>query len=133
MMPPKAKRKKRLGKSIEVDGWDGMLAALDRLAELPKGQVDKWGETTERVYDRSQQYVHVDTVALKRSGRHSTQRVVHRVIGEVVYGGRFGVDYALFEFGRGGQHDALGRGFNATSATFAKTIGEMAMGAAEGK
>lgn len=132
-MPPKTKRTKRLGKSIEVDDWQGMLDALDRLADLPRGQVDKWEQATERFYDRSQQYVHVDTVALKRSGRHDTTRVVHRVIGEVVYGGRFGVDYALFEFARGGQHDALGRGFSATAATYAKTVGDMTMAAAEGK
>lgn len=124
--------RKRLGKSIEVHGWQGMLDALDRIADLPRGQTELWEQATERFYDRTQQYVHVDTVNLKRSGRHSTTRIVHRVIGEVVYGGTHGVDYALYEFARGGNHDALGRGFNAVRATYAKTIGDMAMGAAEG-
>jgi hypothetical protein len=131
-MPPDAKRKTRLGKSIEVQGWDGMLAALDRIADLPRGQVPHWEQATERFYGRSQELVHVDTVALKRSGRHSTTRIVHRVIGEVRYGGTHGVDYAIFEFARGGSHDALGLAFTRVSATYARALGDMAMGAAEG-
>jgi hypothetical protein len=109
-----------------------MLDALDRIGELPKGQMELWEQATERFYDRSQQYVHVDTVALKRSGRHSTTRVVHKAIGQLVYGGTHGVDYAVFEFARGRSHDALGRAFNAVSATYARTLGDMCMGAAEG-
>lgn len=125
-------KRTRLGKTVWVDGWAGMLAALDRLAELPKGQLELWGQTTERFYGRSQEFVHVDSVALKRSGRHSTTRVVHKAIGQVVYGGTHGVDYAVFEFARRGSHDALGRAFNAVSATYARTLGDMAAGAAEG-
>lgn len=131
-MPADRKKRKRLGKVIEVQGWDGMMDALDRLAALPRGQTELWEQTTERFYDRSQQYVHVDSVNLKLSGRHHTVRVVHRVMGEVVYGGTHGVDYAVYEFARGGNHDALGRAFRAVSATYAKTIGDMCIGAAEG-
>lgn len=129
-----AKRTRQFGKSIRVDGWDGMMAALDRIAELPRGQTDKWDTAMERFYDRSQQFVHVDSVNLKRSGRHTPAvRVVHRVMADLVYGGTHGVDYAIYEFGRGGVHDAPQRAMNATAANFARTVGDMAMGAAEGR
>lgn len=128
-----AKRKRQFGKSIRVSGWDGVMDALDRIGRLPDGQMDLWRTATERFYDRSQQFVHVDSVALKSSGRFEVQRVVHRAIGELIYGGTHGVDYAVYEFGRGGQHDALQRAMNATAANFARTVGDMAMGAAEGR
>lgn len=130
-MPPK--RKRQFGKSVRVDGWDGVMDALDRISRLPFGQMHQWETATERFYDRSQQFVHVDSVALKASGRFEVQRVVHRAIGELIYGGTRGVDYAIYEFGRGGAHDAPQRAMNATAANFARTVGDMAMGAAEGK
>jgi hypothetical protein len=130
-MPPK--RKKKLGQSIRVEGWDGMLAALDRIGDLPKGQMEHWDQAMERFYDRSQQLVHVDSVNLKRSGRFDPSiRVAHRAIGELVYGGRFGVDYAVYEFARGGSHDATQRAMNQVSATFARTLGDMIVDAAKG-
>jgi hypothetical protein len=109
------------------------MDALDRIGRLPYGQMDKWETATERFYDRSQQFVHVDSVALKSSGRFDVQRVVHRAIGELVYGGTHGVDYAIYEFGRGGNHDAPQRAMNATAANFVRTVGDMAMGAAGGE
>lgn len=121
----------RLGKSVEVVGWDGMMDALDRLTRLPLGQMGKWEQTTERFYDHTQRFVHIDSADLKRSGRYATYRVVHRAFGEVIYGGRFGVDYAVFEMGRGGSHDALQLGMNVTSATYAATVGNMVIGALE--
>lgn len=122
-------KRKRLGTSIEVVGWDGMLDALDRLTRLPLGQMGKWEQATERFYDHTQRFVHIDSTDLKRSGRFIHYRVVHRAFGEVIYGGRFGVDYAVFEFGRGGSHDALQLGMNVTSAVYAATVGDMVIGA----
>lgn len=131
-MPPK-KRKKRLGKSIEVDGFEGMREALQRLADLPRGQMDHWDQAMERFYDHSQRFVHVDSVNLKKSGRHDPSvRVAHRAIGELIYGGRFGVNYAVYEFARGQSHDATQRAMNVSSATFAKTLGDMCIDAAKG-
>ncbi|HEV2927248.1 MAG TPA: hypothetical protein VGW74_01035 [Propionibacteriaceae bacterium] len=124
-------RRRQLGRSIEVVGWDGMMDALDRLTRLPFGQMGKWEQATERFYDHTQRFVHVDTVALKRSGRFEVSRVAHRAIGEVIYGGRFGVDYALFEMGRGGSHDALQLGMNVSAATYQATVGDMVMAALE--
>lgn len=125
-------RARQFGKSIRVSGWDGVVDALDRISRLPDGQMSTWRTATERFYDRSQQFVHVDSVALKSSGRFEVQRVVHRAIGELVYGGTHGVDYAIYEFARGGSHDAPQRAMNATAESFVRAVGDMCMAAAMG-
>lgn len=84
----------------------------------------EWEQANEIFFDRTQQYVHVITGDLKSSGR---QRVViegGRLVGYVQYGDGT-VDYAQAELDRGGDHDFLGRGWEATQVYISALFGKM--------
>lgn len=112
-----------------------MIDAVGRLTKLSEDQEALWRRATEVMYSRSQQFVHIDSADLKRSGRTETSKTSWaKVTGVVVYGEPgTGVDYAIYEFARAGSHDAIGRAFDVTAALFEWTIGDMVFLGLRGK
>jgi|SRR5690606_35238765 len=106
-----------------IGALDGWISGMDRLGErVGEHQVAEWRYATERFYDRTQQYVHVLDGNLKTSGRCAVDPHRLDIEGSVTYGGTPECDYAIYEFGRGGNHDALTRGFVANVETFEQAI-----------
>lgn len=92
----------------EFDSW---IAGLD---EFDPGQevLAEWRPAMERFYGATQQHVHRITGALQASGRHETDRSGRTdVTGTLTYTGNGERSYAAYEFGRGGDHDAITLGF----------------------
>lgn len=83
-----------------------------------------WRVATDIFFDRTQQFVHVLTSNLKSSGRSSVRVSNGRVTGTLRYGGA-NVRYAIIEEERGGDHAYLSRGWEASQATFQKTMGQV--------
>lgn len=110
---------------VEIIGLDKWIAEFDRLANPDPEALIRWHQATEVMFDRSQQFVHVITAALKQSGRMDVRETRNTLHGEITYGGTAACDYAVYEFARGGSHDALARAFEVTQATFLKTLGEI--------
>jgi len=110
---------------IEVTGLDKWIDGFGRLGEPHEPGVVRWRQATEVMFDRSQQAVHVITAALKASGRYDAHKTVGEIVGEVTYGGTADCDYAVYEFRRGGSHDALRRGFVEARQTFVDTLNEI--------
>jgi hypothetical protein len=82
-----------------------------------------WHLANEHIFAETQRYVHVITGDLKESGREEVHLEGLRVVATVSYGGG-DVDYAEYEFARGGTHDALARGWEASQGTFQDTFGK---------
>ena len=108
---------------VSIEGIDGWIDGLNRLGDrVGDKQVDAWQQATERMYDRTQQFVHILSGDLIASGRHSLERGRRDITGMVTYGGTKACDYAIFEFARGGSHDALNLGFVANIPVFEQAI-----------
>lgn len=73
-------------------------------------------------FARTQQYVHIISGDLKRSGKVTKSWSGGVWVGEVQYGST-DVDYAHAEIARGGSHDFVGRAWESTEAIMAKAIG----------
>lgn len=80
------------------------------------GGVEEWEAATERYFDATQEVVHVITGQLRDSGKVSVTTEGTRFVGEVEYS----APYAAEEFGRGGPHDALQRGWEMVRDEFPK-------------
>ena len=78
------------------------------------GGLEEWEQVTERYFDATQEVVHVITGRLRDSGKVSVVQEGSRFVGTVEYS----APYAAEEFGRGGPHDALQRGFEMTRGEF---------------
>jgi hypothetical protein len=105
-----------------IDRWIGGLARLDQPDMLDEAA---WEQATEVFYGRTQEFVHVIGGGLKSSGRRKTVRNADRIVGEVAYGGTPECDYAVYEFRRGGAHDALGRGAEVTNRLYEATLAKI--------
>lgn len=106
-------------------GWagTGIDAAIDKLddAGFPAELEVLWRQATELMFSESQRVVHVwpvDGGTLKQSGYTEHLDDGDRVIGLVGYS----APYAVFEFGRGGDHDALHRSFERTQDVFQRAV-----------
>lgn len=110
---------------VEESGLDAWIRGLDRMDEPDEHAETLWRQATDVMFDRSQSYVHVITGELKASGRVNMGRRTHELIGEVAYGGTPECDYAVYEFARGGSHDALLRAFQTTGQVFERTLGQI--------
>jgi hypothetical protein len=110
---------------FEVTGLDAWIDGLERLDRPSAAAEAGWLLSTEEFYGHTQEVVHVDTGALKASGRLSVDRDRHTITGEVAYGGTPACDYAVYEFARGGSHDALTRGFVAAEPEFRAALGRI--------
>jgi hypothetical protein len=113
------------GRHIEVFGLDKWIDGLDKFDEPDEEDLKRWNGATRFFFDKTQTAVHIDSRALQKSGRWSSSRVGHTLIGEVEYGGTPAVDYAIYEFRRGGEHDALNRGFVMAKRTFEAVLAEI--------
>ncbi len=79
-----------------------------------EGGLEEWEAVTERYFDATQEVVHVITGQLRDSGKVSVTEDGKRFVGEVEYS----APYAAEEFGRGGSHDALQRGWEMVRGEF---------------
>ena len=110
-------------RNVDITGIDGWIDGLDRLVRgVGEHQVDEWRYATERFFDRTQQYTHIITGDLKASGRYGVDRARHEITGHVTYGGTPQCDYAIYEFMRGGEHDALNSGYVANIDVFEQAL-----------
>jgi hypothetical protein len=107
---------------MTTTGLDAWIDGLDRLGTPNQHARDLWDQATERFYDRTQEHTHIITGRLIASGRYATQRRGDTIEGRVTYGGTPEVDYAVYEFGRGGSHDALLLGFLETQGRYARAL-----------
>jgi hypothetical protein len=105
-----------------LDRWIGGLERLDQPDMLDEAA---WEQATEVFFGRTQELVHVISGGLKSSGRRKTDREGDRIVGEVSYGGTPECDYAVYEFRRGGSHDALGRGAEVTNRLYEATLAKI--------
>lgn len=100
---------------IDVTGLDEWIDELANFEIRDPAALDAWEHGVERFYDNTQARVHVLDGPLKASGRYETSRPNRDELdGTITYGGTPDCDYALFEFARGGNHDALQRGYEDT-------------------
>ncbi len=108
---------------IEVDPLMGAWVRALSSFEVDDVAVREWQAVNDVYFSRTQQYAHVLSGDMKRSGRQETRTAGRQIITETVYGGVSGsqgrpVDYAIYEIRRGGSHDFIGRALNATATTF---------------
>lgn len=71
-------------------------------------------------YDKTQQYVHVETGNLKSSGKREYEEERGEVTALLVYD----TDYAIYEENRGGSHAYMSRGWQAAESTFERAMPE---------
>lgn len=96
--------------------WEAGFARLGS-GEIPHSAVRAWEDACEVYYGATQQYVHVISGDLKKSGRMHVHREASRVVGEISYAGKRRskkhglVDYTWYEVRRGGSHDFFRRAF----------------------
>jgi hypothetical protein len=112
-------------RNIRVDGLDKWIDGLDKFADPDAEDVAMWRAATDVFFAKTQDLVHIDSGDLKKSGRTDTREQGNRIVGEVEYGGTPEVNYAVYEFRRGGAHDALLRGYLASQRHFQATLAEM--------
>lgn len=97
---------------IDVIGLDEWIDELANFQVRDPAALDEWTHGVERFYDATQRRVHVLDGPLKASGRYeANRRGRDELEGTVTYGGTPDCDYAVYEFARGGNHDALTRGY----------------------
>lgn len=96
--------------------YDAIDRELNRVAGLPDAKAFEALEAVlEMAYQVTQEAVHVETGALKRSGKKQSDRskATSSWTGEIKYGGVGGVNYAIYEKrrkigGAGGPSDLKG-------------------------
>lgn len=108
---------------IEVSAqWDRWVRGLNNLRdELGDEAMREFEAANDVFYDKTQQYVHVETGNLKASGNREYERDDDTVTALLVYGDE-AVDYAIYEEKRGGSHAFITRGWNATYEVFAEAL-----------
>lgn len=82
-----------------------------------------WKMANDHFFAETQRFVHVVSGDLKRSGHHDIHTQQNRVVATVEYGGE-GVDYAAYELNRGGSHDFLALGWEASQDVFQAAFGD---------
>lgn len=109
---------------VHVTGIDGWIDGLDRLSRgVGEHQVAEWRYATERFYDHTQRFAHVLSGDMKASGRFALDPRGQQIEGSVTYGGTPDCDYAVYEMlGRGGEHNALQRGYLANIDAFEQAL-----------
>jgi hypothetical protein len=81
-----------------------------------------WHLANEQFFSYTQEYVHVVSGDLKRSGREEVGLEGARVVATVEYGNEE-VPYAQIEIDRGGDHDFMGRAWEASQPIFEDIFG----------
>jgi hypothetical protein len=109
-------------RNITVTGLDRWITGLDRMDKPTAVAREEWLVATEVFFDRTQAAVHVLSGDLKSSGTYGAQRRGQTIDGWVKYGGTADCDYAVYEFARGGSHDALTIGFVAAEREFTAAL-----------
>jgi hypothetical protein len=111
-------RRSRIVRDGKLDAWVRGLSRFDKPDEVDE---QRWEQITEIFFGRTQENVHVISGVLKASGERRTWREGHRVTGEV----KSNAPYAGYEFRRGGDHDALRRGYEVTQQRYQQALGEI--------
>lgn len=111
-----------MGASLKVVVDPKFVQWRQSFGQLPvraTAQTRMWQIAGDVMFDKSQQKVHVLSGDLKSSGRPAETKVEGlTVVAEIAYE----AEHALFEFSRGGDHDALTRAFEETLKVFEKTL-----------
>lgn len=110
---------------LVVTGLEPWIDGLKKFGEPTPSMERRWAAATDVFFDRTQAAVHVITAGLKASGRQETEVGPKRITGVVTYGGTEECDYAVYEFARGGKHNALRIGFVETQRVFQEALAEM--------
>lgn len=110
---------------ITVRGLQPWIDGLETFGTPTPEMELRWRQATDTFFDRTQRFVHVETAELKSSGRYEMFSDRRNIVGQVAYGGTAECDYAVYEFARGGNHDALTRGFEASQRMFERTLARM--------
>lgn len=99
--------------------WDQWMRAT-RSPSKDGGALVEWADVVERMFDASQETVHVITGRLRQSGSVSiTEDSHHRFVGVIEYA----APYAAAEALRGGTHDYMQRAYEATAQEFTPAVG----------
>jgi hypothetical protein len=109
---------------VDSSGLDGWIRGLENLSRYRPGDAAlvRWRQATDYFFDRTQRHVHVITGALKESGQMDVDVVRGNLVGTVTYGGTPECDYAIYEFARGGSHDALTLGYVEAHEKFEQSL-----------
>lgn len=106
---------------VEFDSWIEGMEDLDPGREV----LAEWTQAMERFYGATQEHVHRITGALQASGHHETERSGPTdVTGTLTYTGNAERSYAAYEFGRGGDHDAITLGFAQSRRGFEQALAD---------
>lgn len=86
---------------VDIDHWVNGAAGFEVAWKArAKPKIER---TMARAFEIADNQVHVITGFLKSTGSYEVRDEGDSIIGEILYG----ADYAIYEFGRGGEHDAL--------------------------
>ena len=119
----------RAGVQIQVEGirrWENGLTNL----QVDANAKAVWDQAADVYFARTQQYAHVISGDMKRTGSKTTRIEGQTVVSGAVYGGIApsgkNVNYVQFEIARGGSHDFLGRAIVSTQRIFQSVMAEAA-------
>ena len=100
----------------QLDKWLLHLSQMD--GEFGEEAMRHWKAANDVFYDKTQQYVHVDSGDLKASAKREYEQDRGEVTAYLMYE----ADYAIYEEKRGGSHAYMTRGWNATEEMFAEAM-----------
>lgn len=106
--------------------WPGWLRGMRSFRV--DGGLQEWENVTEEFFDATQEVVHVITGQLRSSGKASVEADGASFVGTVEYT----APYAAEEFGRGGPHDAIQRGYENVMERFPEAVQRTLAAALEG-
>lgn len=111
----------------QIDRWAQGFEHMDR--DLVEHVLVEWQTASDVMYEYTQEFAHVLTGAMKADSDGAVVSVRHgSVEAEITYGpwrdetGAPTKPYALYEIGRGGDHDFMTRGFVAAERDFGDAL-----------
>jgi hypothetical protein len=110
--------------SISQRGLAEWIRELDKMAKVNTAKLDPAWRS---IFRDTQSLVHVESGALRASGRAKTEHSADEWTGDITYGGTSQCDYAIYEQRRGGTHDFL-RNIPEYEETIERVIGDIMEG-----
>jgi hypothetical protein len=106
---------------IQVRSNRWRLGFLALPAELPRTGRNRWDAANRAFYDASQDFAHVRTGVMKRSGHYETTASGLEVTATLTYDSA----HAIYEEARGGDHAFISRAWELTEQRFGAALPEM--------
>lgn len=113
---------KRAGLRIDIpEEFERWVAGLQAV-ELDMSAAMKWEQAAEYMFSETQRLVHILSGDLKASGK-----VLRGTVGGMVVttGIDYGMEYAIYEIARGGNHDFIGPALTRAERVFKETVIEI--------